>query len=159
TVSNRVRPHLPAPQEDQHIASAGKSTARHQGSWRRHLARQLRPLRSRILRSGTENPATPGQPVRPEVVTHVLGTFSYPCLRAGPRGYGAQEGFEWFRNASKTEVSCGLHTNSGTNGGRIIGGFISRLRGYSAPCRDAESNSTASPRAARDNQAATARPC
>ncbi len=26
--------------------------------------------------------AAPRQPVRPEVVTHVLGTFCYPCLRA-----------------------------------------------------------------------------
>ena len=25
----------------------------------------------------------PRQPVRPEVVTHVLGTICYPCLRAG----------------------------------------------------------------------------
>jgi hypothetical protein len=43
----------------------------------------LQPLRSRILRPGADNPATPRQPVRPEVVTHVLGTFCHPCLRAG----------------------------------------------------------------------------
>ena len=34
-------------------------------------------------RPGAENPATPRQPVRPKVVTHVLGTICYPCLRAG----------------------------------------------------------------------------
>jgi hypothetical protein len=44
---------------------------------------KLHALRSRILRSGAENLATPRQPVRPQVVTHVLGTFCYPCLRAG----------------------------------------------------------------------------
>src|SRR6201985_3302247 len=32
---------------------------------------------------GAEDLATPRQPVRPEVVTHVLGTVCYPCLRAG----------------------------------------------------------------------------
>ena len=32
---------------------------------------------------GAENPATPRQPLRPKVVTHVLGTFRYPCLRVG----------------------------------------------------------------------------
>ncbi|MEA2903082.1 MAG: hypothetical protein QOI12_469 [Alphaproteobacteria bacterium] len=63
--------------------NAGRPKARHQGSRRRHLVRQLQPLRSRKLRSGAENPAAPRQPVRPEVVTHVLGTFRYPCLRAG----------------------------------------------------------------------------
>ena len=45
-------------------------------------------------RPGAENLATPRQPVRHEVVTHVLGTICYPCLRAGqlndwcrPRGF------------------------------------------------------------------------
>ena len=41
---------------------------------------------------GTENLAAPRQPVRPEVVTHVLGTFCHPCLRAGHRETGAGEG-------------------------------------------------------------------
>ena len=40
-------------------------------------------LRSRLHRPGAENPATPRQPVRPRVVTYVLGTVCYPCLRAG----------------------------------------------------------------------------
>src|SRR6266702_4506130 len=35
-----------------------------------------------MLRPGAENPATPRQPVRHEVVTLVLGTTCYPCLRA-----------------------------------------------------------------------------
>jgi len=37
---------------------------------------------------GAENLATPRQPVRSEVVTHVLGTIRYPCLRAGHRNVG-----------------------------------------------------------------------
>ena len=37
------------------------------------------------FRPGAENPATPRQPVRHEVVTHLLGTTCYPCLRAGHR--------------------------------------------------------------------------
>ena len=35
------------------------------------------------IRPGAENPATPRQPVRHEVVTHVLGTYCYLCVRAG----------------------------------------------------------------------------
>jgi hypothetical protein len=52
-------------------------------SQRGHLARQLHALRSRILRPGAENPATSRQPVRHEVVTHVLGTTCHLCVRAG----------------------------------------------------------------------------
>src|SRR4029077_587547 len=44
---------------------------------------QLHALRSRLHRSRTENPATPRQPLRHRVVTHVLGTFRYLCLRSG----------------------------------------------------------------------------
>src|SRR3989442_14719667 len=36
--------------------------------------------------------ATARQPVRHEVVTHVLGTFRYPCLRAGHMSLGALGG-------------------------------------------------------------------
>ena len=68
----------------------------HQGSRRRHLDRQLHALRSRLYRSGAENFAAPRQPVRPEVVTHVLGTFRYPCLRAGHPGWTAW----WWRRES-----------------------------------------------------------
>jgi hypothetical protein len=46
-----------------------------------------RPLRSRLLRSGAENVATPGQPVRPEVVTYVSGMNRYPCIRNRPGIY------------------------------------------------------------------------
>jgi len=35
---------------------------------------------------GVNHLATNRQPVRHEVVTHVLGTFCYPCLRAGQGG-------------------------------------------------------------------------
>ncbi len=43
----------------------------------------LHALRSRILRPGAENLADPRQPVRHEVVTHVLGTICHPSLRSG----------------------------------------------------------------------------
>jgi hypothetical protein len=46
-------------------------------------------LRSRILRPGAENLATPRQPVRPEVVTYVLGTICHPCVRAGQSKLGS----------------------------------------------------------------------
>src|SRR3981081_3986136 len=48
-----------------------------------HWGRQFHALRSGILQSGAENPATPRQPVRHEVVTHVLGTWCYLSVRAG----------------------------------------------------------------------------
>ena len=59
---------------------------------RGHLARQLHALRSEILRPRAENPATSRQPVRHEAVTHVLGTFRDPCLRASIESLGAGEG-------------------------------------------------------------------
>ena len=75
-------PYLPASQEDQHLNRPRRPDARNQkGNRRRHLARQLHALRSRILRSGAENLAAPRQPVRPEVVTHVLGLTR--CLPHG----------------------------------------------------------------------------
>jgi hypothetical protein len=40
----------------------------------------------------SRNPATSRQPVRPEVVTHVLGTICHPCVRAGHLEFGAGEG-------------------------------------------------------------------
>src|SRR5258705_5413537 len=83
---HRLWPPLPASQADQHLNRAGRPETRHQGSRRGHLARQLRALRSRLLRPGAENLATPRQPVRHEVVTHVLGTTCYLCLRAGHTG-------------------------------------------------------------------------
>ena len=88
---HRLRPHLHASQEDQHLHRAGRPKAWHQGGRRRNLDRQLHALRSRIHRSGAENLATPRQPVRPEVVTHVLGTFCHPCVRAGHRLPGGPE--------------------------------------------------------------------
>jgi hypothetical protein len=45
----------------------------------------LHALRSRLHRSRTENPATPRQPLRHKVVTHILGTFRYLYLRSGHR--------------------------------------------------------------------------
>jgi len=43
---------------------------------------------------GTKDPANHRQPVRHEVVTHVLGTFCYLCLRAGHRKSGAPRASE-----------------------------------------------------------------
>src|SRR5262249_21003163 len=37
-------------------------------------------------------PCNPRQPVRHEVVTHVLGTVCYPCVRAGHLKNGAARG-------------------------------------------------------------------
>ncbi len=65
---------------------------RHQGSRRGRLARQLYALRSRLLRPRAENLATSRQPVRPEVVTHVLGTLCYRYLRARQRLVGGGRG-------------------------------------------------------------------
>jgi hypothetical protein len=42
-------------------------------------------LGSRLLRPGAEDLATPRQPVRHAVVTHVLRTWCYLCVRAGHR--------------------------------------------------------------------------
>ncbi len=47
------------------------------------MDRELPVLRSGLHRPGAENLAAPRQPVRPEVVTHVLGPFRSPSLRAG----------------------------------------------------------------------------
>ena len=65
------RPSLP----DSALASRESTT---------HLDRQLQALRSRLHRSGAK-PATPRQPLRARGVTHVLGTFCYPSVRAGHR--------------------------------------------------------------------------
>ncbi len=42
----------------------------------------LHALRSRLHQPRAGNPETPRQPVRPEVVTYVLGTKCHPCVRA-----------------------------------------------------------------------------
>ena len=70
-----------APEENQHLDRAGgvrgsasrRSTEPAPDLIRGHLAGQLHALRSRIHRFGTEDPANHRQPVRHEVVTHVLG--------------------------------------------------------------------------------------
>jgi hypothetical protein len=64
--------------------NVGGPARRHQGSRRRHLDRNLHALRSWLHRPGAEDPATPRQPVRREVVTYVLGTTCYLCLKVGP---------------------------------------------------------------------------
>ena len=80
-----LRTPLPASQEDQHLDRPRRSKARHQGGRRGNLARKLHALRSRLLRPGAEDLATPRQPVRHEVVTYVLGTICHPCVRAGQK--------------------------------------------------------------------------
>src|SRR5215831_10455056 len=44
---------------------------------------QSDPLGVCWINPGGNDVATPRQPERPEVVTHVLGTFCYLCVRAG----------------------------------------------------------------------------
>jgi hypothetical protein len=56
------------------------------------LARQLHARRSEIDRPRAEDLANHRQPVRHEVVTHLLGRFHYPCLRAGHPGDGGADG-------------------------------------------------------------------
>ena len=80
---HQLWPSLPVSQENQPKHLSGRPGRRHQGSRRRHLARQLHGLRSRLYRSGGENFAAPQQPLRAKSVTYVLGTFCYPCLRVG----------------------------------------------------------------------------
>src|SRR3954465_14049142 len=89
---HRVWPHLHVPQEDQYLRRACRTARRHQGGRRRHLDRKLHALRSRLHRLGTENPATTRQPVRGEVVTHVLGTTCYPCLKVAHFNLGGDAG-------------------------------------------------------------------
>ena len=99
---HRLRAHLHAPQEDQHLKRARRSEAWNKGGGRRHLDRQLHGLRSGIYRPGTENPATCRQPVRCKGVTHVIGTNCYPCLRAGHSSTRARSGHSGSRCRSRS---------------------------------------------------------
>jgi transposase InsO family protein len=89
---HRMRPNLHAPKTRQRLDRPCRSAPGNQRSRRRHLDRQLHELRSWLHRSGAEDLATPRQPVRPEVVTHVLGTVRYLCLRVRQLKFGAGEG-------------------------------------------------------------------
>ena len=88
---HRLRSHLHAPQTHQPLTRAGRSAPRHQGGRRGHLDRELYAIRSGLHRLGAENPTTPRQPVRHEVVTYVLGTLRYLCLRTAHVGYWRRE--------------------------------------------------------------------
>src|SRR5580698_3091015 len=80
---HQLRPAVSVPQENQFEHLSGRPGRRHQRGRRRHLARQLHGLRPWLYRSGEKNLAAPQQPLRAKSVTYVLGTFCYPCLRAG----------------------------------------------------------------------------
>jgi transposase-like protein len=80
---HQLRPNLYAPKKDQHLDRSCWPKARNQRGGRRHMARQLHEIRFRICRLGTKNVANHKQPVRREVVTYVLGTLCYRCVRAG----------------------------------------------------------------------------
>jgi len=82
-VSEFLRSHLHASKAHQHLNRPGRTAPRHQGSRRWHLDHQLHALRSRLHRLGANDPAALGQPVRHEVVTHVLGTACHRCLKVG----------------------------------------------------------------------------
>jgi hypothetical protein len=81
-----------------------QAKARHQESRLGHLARQLHALRSGLFRPRAENLATPRQPIRHEVVTHVLGTFRYLCLRAAQLIYGGRGGIRTHGTLAGTPV-------------------------------------------------------
>ena len=53
-----------------------------------------------------QDPATPRQPVRHEVVTHVLGTERYPCLRAGQCEIGAPGGIRTHDPRIRNSRNC-----------------------------------------------------
>src|SRR3981081_261937 len=59
---------------------------------------------SRLLRLGAENLATPRQPVRHEVVTHVLGTWCYLCVRAGQGKDGSGRALPPFPTRPKSAI-------------------------------------------------------
>ena len=61
---HQLRPSVPVSQENQPQHLSGRPGRRRQGSRRRHLARQLHGLRSRLYRSGGKNFAAPQQPLR-----------------------------------------------------------------------------------------------
>ena len=84
---HRLRTHLPASQEDQHLNRARRPKPRHQGSRRRHLARQLHALRSRILSTWSRKPCNPS--------TTRSARGCHPCLRYDllPMCPGRTDGF------------------------------------------------------------------
>jgi hypothetical protein len=67
------------------------------------------------ISTGAEDLATTRQPVRHEVVTHVLGTFRYPCIRAGHAAeWWAPAGLEPMEAGSAT-LSVDRQSKSGVN--------------------------------------------
>src|ERR1700730_15546097 len=97
------------------------------------LAGQLYDLRPRLLRSGAENLAAPRQPLRPEVVTHVLGTFRYRCLRAGHQINGGRRSRPRTRLDAKlleTGKIQGIFPKNGSSGRNPRGFIVAK----SAPC-------------------------
>lgn len=68
---------------------------------------------SHDLRLGAENFAAPRQPVRHEVVTHLLGTLCYLCLRAGQWANMAErEGFEPPIGLHLCRISSAVHSTT-----------------------------------------------
>ena len=86
---HQLRPAVSLSQENQFKHLSGRPGRRRQRSRLRHLARQLHGLRSRLYRFRGENSAAPQQSLRANSVTYVLGTFCYPCLRAGQNQIGS----------------------------------------------------------------------
>ena len=80
-------------------------------------------------RPGAENLATPRQPVRHEVVTHVLGTICYLCLRAGHTVSGGEGGIRTpDRLAPMPHFECGAFDHSATSPGAMTGDSSARGR-------------------------------
>src|SRR5579864_5369226 len=89
---HKLRPALPLSKKDQPKHLFGWTGRRNQGGRRRHLARQLHGLRSRLYRFGGKNSAAPQQSLRAKSVTYVLGTICYLCVRSGQVWDGAGDG-------------------------------------------------------------------
>ena len=89
---HRMRPHLHAPQTHQHLNRlAGQRVGIKEvdeGIW--IVSFMHYDLGYIDLEQKT--PATSGQPVRHEVVAHVLGTTCYPCVKAVPYICGGETG-------------------------------------------------------------------
>ena len=79
---------------------------------------------SRKSDSGAKHLATPRQPVRPVVVTHVFGTFRYLCLRSGqesPGGGACVCRLEWTKSSScETRLAPNKHQQSQTTRRPIV---------------------------------------
>jgi hypothetical protein len=82
----------------------------------RASTRDLAGPRPRHLRPAAEIFATRRQPVRHELVTHVLGTICHPCVRAGQDRNGGEGGIRTHDTVARTpHFECGTFNHSATS--------------------------------------------